>query len=387
MAMPGALSLIPSIGTALVIYAGNAAGVGLLLSNPIAVFIGRVSYSLYLVHWPMAVFFERVFPGKQSAVAIAAMLALTVLASLALYFMVEAPFREAARSQRTFWRSRRAAAYASVIILLCSGCAFAWATEGLKFRLPPLLRSIPTSVEMWHERNPTVRVGSCFMVDKFDRSAFLGAGCLRIDPAKKNFLIMGDSLASDAYSYLSQAFPSVNFLQATLGNCHPTIAYKRTEDCSRLLSFIFDEFLRTAKLDGVVLVASWAPSDLEGIDRTLLELNSRGTNSILFGPPVRFDKDVTVLIYESGGRTKKVVTKYVFSHRHAFDVVNAKMHDRFQARTHFVDAQATECAEKCRLFDNDGNLLFLDFAHLTKSGARYMAPLFARRYGSLFGER
>ncbi len=48
--------LVPCVGAALVILTGTAPRVGLLLRNSVAVGIGLISYSVYLVHWPIIVF-------------------------------------------------------------------------------------------------------------------------------------------------------------------------------------------------------------------------------------------------------------------------------------------------------------------------------------------
>ena len=50
---PGINALVPCVGAALIIYSGQAHFLGQLLSNKVMVFIGLISYSLYLCHWPI----------------------------------------------------------------------------------------------------------------------------------------------------------------------------------------------------------------------------------------------------------------------------------------------------------------------------------------------
>jgi hypothetical protein len=47
--------------------------------------------------------------------------------------------------------------------------------------------------------------------------------CASIDAARKNVLVIGDSIASDTYMMLSQAYPEVQFLQAIAGACRAVI--------------------------------------------------------------------------------------------------------------------------------------------------------------------
>jgi peptidoglycan/LPS O-acetylase OafA/YrhL len=53
---PGAL--LPCIGTALLIWAGGACRTARLWTNRPMLFTGRISYSLYLVHWPLIIYYS-----------------------------------------------------------------------------------------------------------------------------------------------------------------------------------------------------------------------------------------------------------------------------------------------------------------------------------------
>src|SRR6185503_19019211 len=56
LAYPGVAALLPVLGTVALVAGGSRAlGPGRLLSIPPVRFLGRISYSLYLVHWPILV--------------------------------------------------------------------------------------------------------------------------------------------------------------------------------------------------------------------------------------------------------------------------------------------------------------------------------------------
>jgi peptidoglycan/LPS O-acetylase OafA/YrhL len=57
-AFPYAGALYPCIGTALLIYAGGSPVTANLWNNRLMIAIGRISYSLYLVHWPVVIFYS-----------------------------------------------------------------------------------------------------------------------------------------------------------------------------------------------------------------------------------------------------------------------------------------------------------------------------------------
>ncbi|MCS5719147.1 acyltransferase [Herbiconiux sp. CPCC 205763] len=89
---PGPWAAFPVLATALVI----AAGVGgrqrhlVPLVNPVSVFFGDLSYSLYLWHFPILVFLLVLMPQQTTTVTLL-ILGLTLAVSLVSYFLIEQP--------------------------------------------------------------------------------------------------------------------------------------------------------------------------------------------------------------------------------------------------------------------------------------------------------
>ena len=57
-------ALVPSIGAGLVLWSAPSSHLAWLLSNPLASYLGRISYSTYLFHWPLIVLY-RVAKGRE----------------------------------------------------------------------------------------------------------------------------------------------------------------------------------------------------------------------------------------------------------------------------------------------------------------------------------
>ena len=124
-AFPGYWAVVPVLSTAMVILAGATRapyGPGRALSVKPMLWIGAISYSLYLVHWP-ALILPRAAAGFTDELPLWAALgviALCVPAAWLLFRFVEMPAREArwlttSRPRRTLWLSLGASAVAIIV--------------------------------------------------------------------------------------------------------------------------------------------------------------------------------------------------------------------------------------------------------------------------------
>ena len=98
---PGSAAALPVGGAALVLLGGTAGGRNPLLVNPVGEYVGRISYSLYLWHWPAVVVGAALLPEGPERVA--AVLGAAFALAIACHHLVEEPVR------RSGWLSRRPA--------------------------------------------------------------------------------------------------------------------------------------------------------------------------------------------------------------------------------------------------------------------------------------
>lgn len=87
-------ALLPCFSALCLILSQRSGASKLLLENKFMVYIGLISYTLYLVHWPVIVFAKNLNFGELTNINIALSFTLTVMVSLAIYRYVETPLRQ-----------------------------------------------------------------------------------------------------------------------------------------------------------------------------------------------------------------------------------------------------------------------------------------------------
>ncbi|MCZ4551800.1 acyltransferase family protein [Gordonia rubripertincta] len=104
---PGPWAALPVLSTALVIAAFQGGNVRAVphLTNPVAQYIGNVSYTLYLWHWPVIVLLAAVV-AEGTAFNVIAIL-VTIILTCATFHLFEDPIRRSSWLEKPDYRNRR----------------------------------------------------------------------------------------------------------------------------------------------------------------------------------------------------------------------------------------------------------------------------------------
>ncbi len=363
-AFPGAAALAPCLGAACIIHAGNAGStiVGRVLGLRPVVFLGLISYSLYLWHWPFLSLVrywaaEPLSPGLTFAA-----LVLALLASVLSWRFVELPFRDR-RVTATRAPLFQAAGIAMAIALLIG--AFGHFANGWPSRFPSYQSVVVPGREL-------LREGTCFLRAEQAPTSYAGIRSCGIDvvDGQRKVLIWGDSFAAHLIpGLMPPANAGLSVFQYTASGCPPIVG---RSFANRPLCTAFNdravEIIGELKPHVVVLAARWelyfgATSDASQLAATIRRIQSLGTAVLLVGQGPSFDFDNPNDFVFRTGRME--------ARPHAVNALNSRL-SQLGAAT-FIDPMSIFCAgERCALKEGASDLFF-DGGHFSKAGSQLIA--------------
>ncbi len=250
---PGPAALAPCLGTALLIYAaapGETFAGTILASRPF-VFVGLISYSLYLWHWPVFVFATYVDFREPSGITSALLIALSFALATISWLYVERPFRML--QFRIRGRSVFGAA-ACAMALLAGSATVTASTDGLPQRLRPGLQRILAEQD---DHEP--RIENCFFRTAADvrdhRLCRIGAR-----GAPPSFLLWGDSHADAILPAVSRAAAYAGRGGIFVGGeaCPPLLGVTTPMPGCRAFNDAVAVLARDPGIKEVILEARWA---------------------------------------------------------------------------------------------------------------------------------
>lgn len=376
---PGLMALIPCVGTGLIIFAGHKSryiSFGLKLGPVIAV--GLISYSLYLVHWPLIVFFKIKFGDSLDLTAKAGLLLVSIVLAALLYKFIETPFRRPEGLLKRFNSKQKFSGFVGVMLLISGASAFIWHQNGWPGRyddkgLGPLI-----------EKSATV---------KTERSQYLSKVFKRenAETDQQKIVIIGDSYANDIFVALADNYTSKSFLKLTQNGCRPFLDFRSqdwTDDkaklCERYIAKMINELQSNEAITHIIVSTRWSDESFDAYYKTIDWLKSLGKPIIVVGPRNRLGKSHPKILAEASTMDEYKEAAIKFTRYDFIDRLNEKA-KHIDGAT-YIDMRAFQCPLAC---DNILNRaapipVIYDTAHFTIEGAQFLGANMYKAHPNLF---
>jgi hypothetical protein len=350
-----------------------------------------ISYSLYLVHWPLFALWRYSQGGPATPLGKVAIIAAAILLATAMYFLVEQPFRRRRPGGKRLSDPAFGLACAGLGFALILPSVAAVAARGWPNRVAGSLRAAAAGLEKMKERH---------FADarEQDTKPFPAAG-------RRNAVIIGDSHAADLLTALMRADSQVNYrvidipyyCQPVLGarpygNSTPIKSREIAEDCRQRGESLRDNpLLRTA--DTILISSTWNDYGLAELPATIDYLRKQYPAPIfLFGARFFFTDPSALLLQASNyadANQRYDAAKDVAAYEKEFAALSGIAK---RAGVQIVDLRPYVCDRSqegwfCPLLLDNGDLLYWDWHHWTEAGAKRVGMRLRadEHYAFLFG--
>ena len=406
---PGFNSLWPTLGALAVLASGGRSGslIKNILENKLSSYLGKLSYSLYLVHWPVWVFLCYYVNHFYDGLSVLIPVFVTIGLSALIYHFVETPIRFSKRFEGKLM-------YRAILPSLIGFCLVAgviFSQQGLKFRIDEkgqkFIKDYPDTAN-YHRLH-------------FGGNGY-GAGVVNTlgNPnAKPEFLIIGDSkarqLATGLDEYLKSARRQVvmiNFdgcpfvtdaLMYTNGvpheKCIAASAFAKSyaaENKIPILSIrswiFYQSFLRD--LDGQRYKGKKSQRAKKFADIFInyhTDLSANQTPILMVGDNSMFKNVKPISDCQSRPSWVRDICLKVKDFPMT-DFEMPKIEEQIKAKTQslktvtYVPMAQIFCPDGvCSQIDEAGDILYSDPYHLSKKGSHHIAPILLSTAREAFG--
>lgn len=359
---PALAALLPCVGTAFCILGGTKSPLArVMVGNRLASGIGLISYSVYLVHWPLIVFHEYVSGQKAAGlVAIGIGVASFGLGFL-MYRYVEQPCR------RFRWSNPGTAAAAIVSSVLVSVIALS-AQDGWRWRFDQAALNFP-STEQWRKLEHDQY---CTHPDASMPSYIFS--CQNFRGKNQTIILWGDSHAQHLAPGFSEAFKDYNVIVAEHDGCvyqSGFAGYVQNMGGDLTKSCVFDNkrtfaFLESLPPTNIILTSTQhgGPASLPAIKFVVDGLRAKGHNVIVVGDFTRPNVDLASCLQRPSWLNSSC-------HGDKSNMLESMKYNDEMASLipGFVNPNQVQCPNHTCQVWLDGAPMFRDTHHLTVAGS------------------
>jgi len=399
MTFPGYIALFPTVGTALFIYSNSWDNnwTGRLLAWSPLQFIGKISYSLYLWHWPLIIFLKaHRYPDEIGMIDKLALLVVAFIVSILSWKFIEQPFRHPAKRNSAV----KAIVPACILLVLMFGVSLVIRKcDGFPGRLPWLDGDVVTRVKMEQKA-----LGLTGRPPLFDVKRKFSEGGYQVNVGENeipNIVVLGDSHAAMFGVQISKLSDEYG-IPITFFTHSGTKPFFNT---NKVTDRLIDSFIREWRPSAIILVMRM-DSGIETIETSLeyakhceaalrnLSENCERLYFVLQTPKsVGFNlsrelalqhRDTIRLLVGDSDNLPRIVDEPVISRLgrqktrdwvESLDISNLKLLDTGKYLLKHGQVVITD----------KGRLLYLDDDHLSNFGAAFVSPLFHEVFEGVSG--
>ncbi|MYN29091.1 acyltransferase family protein [Duganella levis] len=369
---PGVAALLPCLGAAAIIAAGTAGTTlaGRVLSWRPVVFIGQISFSLYLWHWPVVVFTQIGLMREITWPIRIAQVLLSLLLAVLSWRYVEQPVRVGTNGYSD--KKVFGGAFAAMAATLILGVTFT-VSGGLPARYNEQQLAV-AKFESYHG-DQLYRGGTCFIVDgqgRFDPQLCLGQNQQQL----KSLLVIGDSHAAQLWPGLHQVATDYNVLQATKTGCRPSLSGKAIEQqssCEQFFRSILTSWLPAHPVQLLILAGRWAPEDLPDLTATIALAKRYAQTVMVVGPIPQYASSLPRVLVRNEGHPDRIASSVV----NGPFILDPQMRGLVTAAgAHYFSLIDNLChGRACRTLAAAGVPMQFDYGHLTEQGSVVVASM------------
>lgn len=343
--VPGLPILLPTIGAALIInFASSSTFIGKLLGLRLPVFIGLLSYSLYLWHQPIFALIRLRSLAEPNLLIMLAGALLSVLLAFATWRFVETPFRDRRRYSTKVVLTFNGVTAALILII---GTSF-YFTSGFLHLRPEL--------------NTDVKAAGRRLNAIYNERPFQYKNAEFNDPTKINILVWGNSFARD---FINAGLENGYFSRGELSYSDYVPSCMRTADDIK-------EPLRTRVSEADYLIYGTPTVTRDCWENDFSILRELGAQYIIVIGTKNFGWNINaVMLLNEKERYQyraPILTEYAALNREQLE---------FMPPDYFVNLLGIISDDQGRVpvFTPNRKIISQDRMHLTKEGARYIGQL------------
>ena len=370
-------ALVPCLGTGLLLLSVPQSRLRPILDNRVMVFLGLISYSLYLIHWPIIVLSKYYLLVNDFSVnQLGGLWFVSITFSVLLYYLVERPLRRPRPSVNgSNLRFVFGASLAAMILVFA--CVNIWLKEGWKWRVPEEIAMSGDEMLAMREQYWGEWRGNVVSPDSFSAN-------------KLSVVVIGNSYGLDVVNILRVAGDAEVYYEGTTGNCSAFIVDRNKKGSNKWpCAENFERFKRNYGDANFIILAengsTWSPSRLrpKEISSILKELSENNTAQIVvFGVRPRYSSSPHQVLSRRGtlAFADKLLQPFLR------EKVQRMLSSEEEAKSWYADYDVAYyspvgflCDEdSCDVLTNTGKLIYFDRGHFSYSGVAYLSDDFLR---------